>query len=180
MVSELYDIGDVVSIFSLKKHKGMIGKEFFFAASVEKVIDYANYGYGLSILSRIDYNNNAFLAINGKSYRYAILKKKKNIIFRPFRTAEEFIREVQKRSNLFYGLDVHMLHSIWVKHIKTDLITSIICINTDTDLLGAVHLTNHDIITFSELLTDYIFFDGTPCGMIISNEEDMECPKECL
>ena len=73
-----------------------------------------------------------------------------------------------------------MLHSIWVKHIKTDLITSIVCINTDADLLGAVHLTNHNIITFSELLTDYIFFDGTPCGMIISNEEDMECPKECL
>ena len=80
MVSELYDIGDVVSIFSHNKHKGMIGKECFFAASVEKVIEYANYGYGLSILSRIDYNNNTFLAINGKSYRYAIQKRKRILI----------------------------------------------------------------------------------------------------
>ena len=176
MESELYDIQDIISVYDINKHKGIIGKECFFATSVEKVIDYANYGYGCNLLAKIDYHNNTFLAFNGKSYKYAILKKKKNIIFRPFRSAEEFIKEVQKRSRLFNGLDGNMLPAIWVKNIKTDFITSIISINTDTDLLGEVHLTNHYIITFSELLNDYIFFDGTPCGML--GKEDFECPAE--
>lgn len=176
MVSELYDIQDVISVYDINKHKGMLDKECFFATSIDKVIDYANYGYGLSLLSKIDYNNNTFLALNGKSYKYAILKKKKKIIFRPFRTAEEFIREVQKRSKLFHGLDGNMLPAIWVKNIKSDFITCITCISTDTDMLCGVHLLNQYLVTFSELLNDYIFFDGTPCGMI--NKEDLECPAE--
>ena len=180
MVSELYDIGDVVSIFSLKKHKGLSGKECFFANSIENVIEYANYGYNSSLLILVSYEDKTFLATDGKYYKYLIPKKNKDITFSPFRTAEEFIREVKKRSKLFHGLDGNMLPAIWVRNIKTDFITSIICINTDSDLIGEVHLTNHYIIAFSELLSEYVFFDGTPCGMIIGNEEDIECPRECL
>ena len=174
MVSELYDIGDVVCIFSLKKHKGLSGKECFFANSIENVIEYANYGYNNNVLVLVSYENNNFLASDGNYYNYLIPKKNKNINFRPFRTAEEFVREVQKRSNLFYGLDVHMLHSIWLRSINTDLLTSIVCINTDLDLVEEVHLSSHKVITFSELLNDYTFFDGTPCGMIDDDKEESD------
>ncbi len=179
MVSELYDIGDVVCIFSLKKHKGLSGKECFFANSIENVIEYANYGYNSNVLVLVSYEDKTFLATDGNHYKYLIPRKNKNIIFRPFRTAEEFIREVKKRSKLFYGLNGNMLPAIWVRNIKENLLTSIICINTNFDTIEEVHYSNHYVISFSQLMSEYVFYDGTPCGMI-DDEEDMVCPKEWL
>lgn len=172
MENERYSIQDVISIFNLKELKDLPGHECFFAHSIEDVIEYANYGYSRSVLVRVNYDSNTFLSSDGNSYQYLIPKKKKFIRFRPFRTTEEFIREVQKRTKLFYGLDT--FPAIWIKNIKHNFISAVTCICMDKDLLGIVHLLNQSTLDLYQLFYDYLFFDGTPCGMIDDDKEESD------
>jgi len=93
------------------------------------------------------------LAFNADTSEYRI---KPEEVFRPYRDCDEMIADFKIRSN------TTIMPLIWIKHKKSKNILLV----TGFEKIGQSDVCTSDMsLDFVELFNDFMYLDGTPCGV---------------
>lgn len=169
-----YTRKDVIIYADTKEAKNYIGKEVYFSDNVSNCLYYANNDMNCysGILDAINADRRFPFHIGVNDYQVIIPKKaKQKPEFAPFESADEFI-EAYDNANyaVRYGTMQNRLLNyggIWL--INNVNFTSYMMVTEVWDD-GLTLGTDPEAVTWEELLRDYTFLDGIPCGKI--KEED--------
>lgn len=166
-----YTWDDIIINPNSEQAKACIGKEVYCADTpyycLEKANDNEVYDT-VYILQKILPNDNYPFRL-GESAEYEhcciILKKKEEPEYVPFESADEFLNAYENSKydviNVTTEKKLISCGGIWLKSkCEANWITQ--C--TEVAALGIVLGLSHEFILWKELLDDYSFLDGTPCG----------------
>lgn len=134
-----------------------IGKDYYFALGAQACIDYANRDVKERTLDDIDTSGNYSPFItDGKDYPFIIRKKEPEKKYVPFDLSKEEDRA--------------KLRGAWVRKKEAPFLEQEIAgLSTNVQL---VFLNDVVSVGVFNLLEEYEFTDGTPCGKLV--EEDKE------
>ena len=159
--------------------EGLIGKEVYFSDVPIYCIDRANKNYNAGILREVRENYAAPFFVetfSGEMLNYACIIPKKEESkpkYVPFESVNEFIdaydycvnyrisRGSVENKLLSYG-------GIWLKGKVSGFYYMVVEIRSD----GVVLAGDQDVIFWSELLKDYVFIDGSPCGRLVEEKHE--------
>ena len=173
-----YTYKDIIIDPTSEEAKNCIGKEVYFSDSPYGCLESANNHEkcSLSILESID-EDAVYCPFNIKNHyckNHIILKREDcepKTEYVPFESADEFI---DAYGNTLKTIDDssenNLLHlgGIWLKR-KCDSVLIAQCIEISDK--GIVLGINHQTTFWDDLLDDYQFLDGTPCGKLKEVEE---------
>ena len=157
--------------------ESLIGKEVYFNDVPTFCIRNANDNYMVGILMGVHKGESAPFYVevpNGCMLNYACIIPKKEESgpeYVPFESEEEFLEAFDVHACLnenSKGKAVLYTYGMWVRQ-KDDFSThQVISI-----FFGGVHIGDYaDDTTWAELLEEYEFLDGTPCGRLIEAEHE--------
>ena len=175
-----YTYEDIIMDPEDPRLEGAIGKECYFSDYPKKLLESARYNSALYLdcLTNISKEKACpFVDKNGSSWALIIIKKEKPK-YVPFESKWEFIESyMDNRSNHEY-LDhqISCLGGIWLKDKdwegayfmvteiwKEGVVVSDIKMKTTKEGNDEYYTTN-ETTEWKELLRDYTFLDGSPCG----------------
>ncbi len=133
-----------------------IGAEYYFALGAQACIEYANSGRRKKTLDGVDKSGeyNPFIT-DEKDYPFIIRKKEPEKRYVPFDLNNE-----EDRTRL-RGAWVRIKDSLPIEQEITGLYASVSLVFLNNDM--SVHVKN--------LLEEYEFVDGTPCGKLVEVDE---------
>lgn len=182
MSKEEYTYKDIIIDPNSEEAKNAIGKEVYFEAKPFLCLKAANekLASNLGILIEVYKDSINPFCVKGKSgsYRYPCIIEKKEEPkpeFIPFESADEFLDEYD---NANYSISSGTLENkllnyggVWLKSKKDDSLCMVagICDNglviCDKERTISDPIEYNVKMSWAEILADFVFLDGTPCGM---------------
>ena len=175
-----YSYNDIIMDPEDPRLEGAIGKECYFSDCPTKLLESARYNSALYLdcLTNISKEKACpFSDKNGSAWTLIIIKKeepKPKHKYVPFESIEEFLTAYFKSvANSECIQKTISSTGIWLKHNDAFLLVVEIWdrgvvigdINMQTTEIDEdEYLTVHGVTKWKELLEDYTFLDGTPCG----------------
>ena len=166
-----YTWDDIIINPNSEKAQSCIGKKCYYADNPTACIDFANSNDEdmVRILQCIQSENTNFPFCFGTSIEYnhacIILKKEEELEYVPFESAEEFLNAYENSKynviKVTTGKQFISCGGIWLKS-KSEAIWITQCINISDH--GVTLGLARKFRVWKELLDDYRFLDGTPCG----------------
>ena len=171
--------------------RSLIGKEVYFEAKPFLCLKAANekLASNLGILVEVYKDSINPFCVKGKSgsYKYPCIIEKKEEPkpeFVPFKSADEFMDEYD---NVNYSINSGTLENkllnyggVWLKSKKDDSLCMVAGIRDNGLVICDKERTISDPIEYNvkmswaEILSDFVFLDGTPCGMNSLRRPDNE------
>lgn len=168
---------DDINITGSERVLNAIGKECYGGDSVVEVLDNAANDRCKFTLKRVNMNQHRpFGDPYDYWYPFMIIKKGPEFKRVPFRDAEAFLNAYKGNESFNLNKSYHYLltRGIWLKLNSQE--SNSYCMVTEIRDLGVVIGDNNTKIrkksvinettTWEELLRDYTFLDGTPCGWV--------------
>ena len=169
----------------------LIGKEVYFYDNPYLCLKAANEksasNSGILVSIYKDSINPFYVKCKSGSYQYPCIIEKKEEPepeFVPFASADEFLDEFDEANySITNGtLENRVLEygGIWLKSKKDDFLCMVAGIRDDGLVICDKKMTISDTIEYNvkmswdEILTDFVFLDGTPCGMNSLRRTDNE------
>lgn len=174
-----YTHNNIIIYPASEKAKNCIGKMVYFADSPSKCLSYANNNDNehCEILREINVDRNSPFLLNSGFWDCIILRNEElEPEYVPFKDYGEFIRYyVSSTSDNSLDSKILTLGGIWLKQKNTNNYFMITEIQDDGVVLGNKKLkttlyvvseyhTSNDTTTWEELLNEYTFLNGSPCG----------------
>ena len=175
-----YTRKDIIMDPNDPRSEGAIGKKVYSSSDINLLLHRANNDEHEMTLTQIeDVDSEPFTVMNmdGTEYDadFIILKKEEpKSHYEPFASIEEFMTDYFKSvSNSEYIQKTISSTGIWLKHNDAFLLVVEIWdrgvvigdINMQTTEIDEdEYLTVHGVTKWKELLEDYTFLDGSPCG----------------
>lgn len=171
-----YTRKDVIICADIEEAKNCMGKEVYFSDSVSSCLHHANNGINCysGILNAINADSSYPFHIGVNDYQVIIPKKvKQKPEFASFESSDEFI-EAYDSANcaVRYGTMQNRLLNyggIWL--INTVNFASYMMVTEVWDD-GLILGSDPEVVLWEELLHDYTFLDGTPCGKIKEEKDE--------
>ena len=171
--------------------RSLIGKEVYFEAKPFLCLKAANEKLvsNLGILVEVYKDSINPFCVKGKSgsYKYPCIIEKKEEPkpeFIPFESADEFLDEFDEANySITHGtLENRVLEygGVWLKSKKDDSLCMVAGVRDDGLVICDKKMTISETIEYNvkmswdEILTDFVFLDGTPCGMNSLRRTDNE------
>ena len=171
--------------------RSLIGKEVYFEAKPFLCLKAANekLASNLGILVEVYKDSINPFCVKGKSgsYKYPCIIEKKEEPkpeFVPFKSADEFIDEYDNANHSISSgtLENKLLNygGVWLKSKKDDSLCMVAGIRDNGLVICNKERTISDPIEYNvkmswaEILSDFVFLDGTPCGMNSLRRPDNE------
>ena len=153
--------------------RSLIGKEVYFEAKPFLCLKAANekLASNLGILVEVYKDSINPFCVKGKSgsYKYPCIIEKKEEPkpeFVPFKSADEFMDEYD---NVNYSINSGTLENkllnyggVWLKSKKDNSLCMVIC---DKERITSEPIEYNVRMSWAEILANFVFADGTPCGM---------------
>lgn len=173
--------------------ESLIGKEVYYSDVPLYCLSYANKNYSIGILKGVRKDVNHPFQVEtpeeGTLGFACIIPKKEGPKpeYQPFSNQEEFLNHyAYHKDRLVESSSAHRLSSlggVWLKdkHLTTFYMVSEIwgdgVIIGDTKMKTAKrgngeYFTMNDVTGWRELLEDYTFLDGTPCGRLVEEKHE--------
>ena len=179
---EEYTYDNVIINPTQEDVESLIGKEVYFQDNPTLCLEKANEGSAdnLGILAEINPGTNPFCVkkYGGAYHSYACIIEKKEDPkpeFVPFESADEFLDEFDEANySITHGtLENRVLEygGVWLKSKKDDSLCMVAGIRDNGLVICDKERTISDPIEYNvkmswaEILSDFVFLDGTPCGM---------------
>ena len=174
-----YTHNNIIIYPASEKAKNCIGKMVYFADSPSKCLSYANNNDNehCEILREINVDRNSPFLLNSGFWDCIILRNEElEPEYVPFKDYGEFIRYyVSSTSDNSLDSKIFSLGGIWLKwkgidvfHMVTEIWGKGVVIgNKKLNTLSKPnneYYTTNEITTWDELLEEYTFLDGSPCG----------------
>lgn len=163
-----YTRKDIIIIPTIERAKNCIGKEVYFSDSVSDCLYRANNDINCytGILGAINEDSTYPFYVGGKYYQFIIPKKvKQKPEYVPFESADEFLNAYENSKynviNVTTEKQLISCGGFWLKS-KSKAIWVTQCINISN--YGVTLGLNRKFRVWKELLDNYEFLDGTPCG----------------
>ena len=174
---------DDINIIGNERVSDAFGKECYYGYSAKEVLDNALNDRCKFILRRVDMDNPEPLGdTSNRWYPFMIVKKEEQKPeYIPFTNQEEFLNHYAwYRDSLTEGLSAHRLSSlggVWLRGKGSTALYMVIEIWDDGVVIGDIkmettrrgngeYFTVNGVTGWCELLKDYTFPDGTPCGSL--------------
>ena len=155
-----------------------IGKECYFSDCPTKLLESARYNSALYLdcLTNISKEKACpFSDKNGSGWALIIIKKEEEPEYVPFEDGDEFLECYLSKANNPSKHKLESVGGIWLKGFDTDvyfMVTELwddgVVINDSkmmtTQESSDRYCTINDTTSWEELLKDYTFLDGSPCG----------------
>ena len=152
---------------TLEEAKNAIGKECYFGATPIGCIKNANDDKNSSVLREVRSNEfSPFITSNYGSYSCIIVKEEQKPKYVPFESIEEFVERYTevKEGTEFGTFEDNLLQcGMWIKS-KDDYDLSQV---TAIRKYGICIDTMSTFVSWKNLLDDFEFIDGTPCGKLV-------------
>lgn len=157
--------------------ENLIGKEVYFDDVPINCIKWANEDYEVGILKDVRKDNPAPFFVKtsrGRMLNYpCIIPKKEEELepeFVPFKSADEFLDEFDEANySITHGtLENRVLEygGIWLKSKKDDSLCMAAGVQDDGLVICDKDTLEYNVkMSWDEILADFVFLDGTPCGM---------------
>ena len=177
-----YTYDDINIADSNERVSNAIGKECYYGYSAREVLNNALNDRCSFILARVNMNRNMpFGDTSDRWYPFMIIKKKEpKPEYTPFKNQEEFLNYyAYHKDRLVESSSAHQLASlegVWLKDKHLTTFYMVIEIWDDGVIIGDIkmktakrgngeYFTMNDVTKWCELLEDYTFLDGSPCGI---------------
>ena len=178
-----YTYDDINITDSNERVSNAIGKECYYGYSAREALSNAINDRCSFILARVDMNRNMpFGDTSDRWYPFMIVKKEEpKPEYVPFINQEEFLNHYAwYRDSLTEGLSAHRLSSlggVWLRRKGSTALYMVTEIWDDGVVIGDIkmkttkrgcddYFTMNSVTGWCELLKDYTFPDGTPCGSL--------------
>ena len=152
---------------TLEEAKNAIGKECYFGATPIGCIKNANDDKNSSVLREVRSNEfSPFITSNYGSYSCIIVKEEQKPKYVPFESIEEFVeRYTEVKEGVEFGTfeDNLLQCGMWIKSKDDDDLSQVTAIRE----YGICIDTMSTIVLWKNLLDDFEFIDGTPCGKLV-------------
>ena len=152
---------------TLEEAKNAIGKECYFGATPIGCIKNANDDKNSSVLREIRSNEfSPFITSNYGSYSCIIVKEEQKPKYVPFESKEEFVERYTevKEGTEFGTFEDNLLQcGMWIKSKDDDDLSQVTVIRE----YGICIDTMSTFVLWKNLLDDFEFIDGTPCGKLV-------------
>lgn len=157
--------------------ESLIGKEVYFEAKPFLCLKAANekLASNSGILVEVYKDSINPFCVKGKSgsYKYPCIIEKKEELepeFVPFKSADEFLDEFDEANySITHGtLENRVLEygGIWLKSKKDDSLCMAAGVQDDGLVICDKDTLEYNVkMSWDEILADFVFLDGTPCGM---------------
>ena len=157
--------------------ENLIGKEVYFDDVPINCIKWANEDYEVGILKDVRKDNPAPFFVKtsrGRMLNYpCIIPKKEEELepeFVPFKSVDEFLDEFDEANySITHGtLENRVLEygGIWLKSKKDDSLCMAAGVQDDGLVICDKDTLEYNVkMSWDEILADFVFLDGTPCGM---------------
>lgn len=177
-----YTYDDINIAGNNERVSNAFGKECYYGYSAKEVLDNALNDRCKFILRRVDMDNpKPFGDTGDRWYPFMIIKKEDpKPEYTPFKNQEEFLNHyVYHKDRLVESSSTHQLSSlggVWLKDKYLTAFYMVIEIWSDGVVIGDIkmktakrgngeYFTMNDVTKWCELLEDYTFLDGSPCGI---------------
>lgn len=152
---------------TLEEAKNAIGKECYFGSTPIGCIKNANDDKNSSVLREVRSNEFLpFITSNYGCYSCIIVKEEQKPKYIPFESIEEFVeRYTEVKEGVEFGTfeDNLLQCGMWLKSKDGDDLSQVIVIKE----YGICIDTMSTIVLWKNLLDDFEFIDGTPCGKLV-------------
>ena len=152
---------------TLEEAKNAIGKECYFGSTPIGCIKNANDDKNSSVLREVRSKEfSPFITSNYGSYSCIIVKEEPKPKYVPFKSIEEFVErytEVKEGAEFGTFEDNLLQCGMWLKSKDDDDLSQVTVIRE----YGICIDTISTIVLWKNLLDDFEFIDGTPCGKLV-------------
>ena len=164
-----YTYADIIMDPNDPRLEGAIGKECYFNDSPKMILEHANNNSPNNFFSLKEINkNNEYPFTDGKYedvWTLIIIKKEEpKPEYVPFESKEEFIEAFHYHDNANYSEteDILMNYGMWLKDKNSHEIFLVTGVFNQS-----IHICDFDSDeSWGELLNEYTFLDGSPCGRL--------------
>ena len=168
-----YTYEDIIMDPEDPRLEGAIGKECYFNDSPKMILEHANNNSPNNFFSLKEINkNNEYPFTDGKYedvWTLIIIKKEEpKPEYVPFESKEEFIEAYHYHDNANYSEteDILMNYGMWLKDKNSHEIFLVTGVFNQS-----IHICDFDSDeSWGELLNEFTFLDGTPCGKEVEDE----------
>lgn len=135
------------------QNKAVVGKKYIFSDELWVLVNNPKILQKLSLMDVLSENSMPFVSSTG--YRYQFIREiiEEEPKYRPYKNTDEMIEDFKQRAKI--ATREMSLPLIWVKSKDSDF----------RYLLSDFGTVAVDAINFIELLDDYTYLDGSPCGI---------------
>ena len=151
---------------TLEEAKNAIGKECYFGSTPIGCIKNANDDKNSSVLREVRSKEfSPFITSNYGSYSCIIVKEEQKPKYVPFKSIEEFVErytEVKEGAEFGTFEDNLLQCGMWLKSKDDDDLSQVTVIRE----YGICIDTMSTFVSWKNLLDDFEFIDGTPCGKL--------------
>lgn len=166
-----YTYEDIIIDPTSEEAKNAVGKECYYEDNPTEVLNYARRGvsHHLGILERIDTDEKQVNWFEVKSTGWACIivkKEEPKPKYVPFKSIEEFVErytEVKEGAEFGTFEDNLLQCGMWLKSKDDDDLSQVTVIRE----YGICIDTISTIVLWKNLLDDFEFIDGTPCGKLV-------------
>ena len=166
-----YTYEDIIIDPKSEEAKNAVGKECYYEDNPTEVLNYARRGisHHLGILERIDTDEKQVNWFEFKSTGWACIivkKEEPKPKYVPFKSIEEFVErytEVKEGAEFGTFEDNLLQCGMWLKSKDDDDLSQVTVIRE----YGICIDTISTIVLWKNLLDDFEFIDGTPCGKLV-------------
>ena len=155
---------------TLEEAKNAIGKECYFGSTPIGCIKNANDDKNSSVLREVRSKEfSPFITSNYGSYSCIIVKEEPKPKYVPFKSIEEFVErytEVKEGAEFGTFEDNLLQCGMWIKSKDNNDLSQITVIKE----YGICIDTMSTIVLWENLLDDFEFIDGSPCGKEVKDE----------
>ena len=152
---------------TLEEAKNAIGKECYFGSTPIGCIKNANDDKNSSVLREVRSKEfSPFITSNYGSYSCIIVKEEPKPKYVPFKSIKEFVErytEVKEGAEFGTFEDNLLQCGMWLKSKDDDDLSQVTVIRE----YGICIDTISTIVLWKNLLDDFKFIDGTPCGKLV-------------
>lgn len=161
--------------------EGAIGKKVYSSSDINLVLNRANEcEYEMTLTQVEDVDSEPFTVMNTDGTEYdadfIIIKKEPELEYVPFEDGREFLKSYTIVESCLISENFFLSHhGIWLKDKETDAFFMVTEIWDEGVVIGDrkiktikngddKYFTMNDVTNWRELLRDYIFLNGKPCG----------------
>ena len=163
-----YTYKDIIIDPTSEEAKNAVGKICYFSDSPRTLLSEIDCKRPVEgILTNME---DGYFEVDNEGYWDCIILKKEEPKpkYVPFETGNEFLaaycnNETEKLYTIYRDL---ASHGIWLKNRESDDLFMVVEIWGDGVVLGSNQTTTH----WDDLLEDFIFLDGSPCGKEVKDE----------
>ena len=160
-----YTYEDIIMDPEDPRLEGAIGKVCYFSDYPKNVLYYARNNSTVDRLKSINKESACpFVDEHKASWAVAIIKKEEPKKYVPFESKEEFIEAFHYHDNANYSEteDILMNYGMWLKDKNSHEIFLVTGVFNQS-----IHICDFDSDeSWGELLNEYTFLDGSPCGRL--------------